>query len=73
MFANEMRERQVIMSMLQALHDLKESGCDDWQVLTSFVANLCLNQDDPYGMLQAIVSDAIAKMQMQRPLGSYIH
>ena len=40
-------ERNVIFVMIKSLESVKDAGYSDWQTLTSFLANLLLDQDTP--------------------------
>ncbi len=40
-------ERDVVWTMYIALQSVRDKGYSDWQTLTSFFANLLLDQDNP--------------------------
>ena len=62
-------ERDVIFGMLKSLESVKDAGYSDWQTLTSFLANLLMDQDNPTKMLKRLHDDVKLKlhlMQQQR-------
>jgi hypothetical protein len=59
-------ERNVILGMITTLEHVKEQGYGDWQTLTSFVANLLLDQDNPRKMLKQLTDDVRLKMNLMR-------
>jgi hypothetical protein len=58
----EQAERAVIFAMMEMLHDLQRSGHSDWQVLTSFIANLLIDQDNPQKVLKELTADVKLKL-----------
>ena len=50
----EQNERDIIFAMMMMLRDLRDAGHNDFQTLTSFLANLCMDQTDPMEMLRSI-------------------
>ena len=54
-------ERPVIFDMINSLEQVKERGYSDWQTLTSFLANLLLDQDNPRKMLKQLTDDVRAQ------------
>jgi hypothetical protein len=62
----EQAERDIIMAMMMMLRDLREAGHSDWQVLTSFLANLLIDQDNPEQMLKRLTTDVKLKLAAMR-------
>ena len=67
----EQAERAVIFGMIQALEALSQAGHSDWQVLTSFIANLLIDQDDPQKMLRQLTGDVRLKLQIMRMMAEH--
>ena len=62
-------ERTVIFDMIKALEHVKEQGYSDWQTLTSFLANLLLDQDNPRKMRQTKLTDDVKlKVNLMRDM-----
>jgi hypothetical protein len=61
-------ERDVIFGMIKTLEHVKEQGYSDWQTLTSFIANLLLDQDNPRKMLKQLTDDVRLKMNLMRDM-----
>ena len=57
-------ERTVIFDMISTLEQVKEQGYSDWQTLTSFLANLLLDQDNPRKMLKQLTDDVKLKVDL---------
>ena len=57
-------ERTVIFDMISTLEQVKEQGYSDWQMLTSFLANLLLDQDNPRKMLKQLTDDVKLKVDL---------
>ena len=53
-------ERTVIFDMIKTLEQVKEQGYSDWQTLTSFIANLLLDQDNAHKMLKGTPANAVS-------------
>ena len=51
---HEAFERGVVWTMYTALQSVRDEGYSDWQTLTSFFANLLLDQDNPHKMLKQL-------------------
>jgi hypothetical protein len=64
----EAAERAVIFQMLKSLEELQEAGHFDWQVLTSFLANLLIDHDNPQKMLKRLITDVKFKLSAMRQL-----
>ena len=64
----EAAERAVIFQMLKSLEELQEAGHSDWQVLTSFLANLLIDQDSPQKMLKRLMTDVKLKLSVMRQM-----
>ena len=65
-------ERDIIFGMIKLLESVKDAGYSDWQTLTSFLANLLMDQDNPAKMLKRLHDDVKRKlrlMQQQRRAG----
>jgi hypothetical protein len=60
-------ERTVIFDMIKTLEHVKEQGYD-WQTLTSFIANLLLDQDNPRRMLKQLTDDVRLKVNLMRDM-----
>jgi hypothetical protein len=60
----EAYERTVIFYMIETLEHVKEQGYSDWQTLTSFLANLLLDQDNPHKMLKKLTNDVKLKVNL---------
>ena len=67
----EVAERVVIFQMLKSLEELQEAGHSDWQVLTSFLANLLIGQDNPQKMLKRLTIDVMLKLSAMRQLNMH--
>ena len=61
-------ERTVIFEMIKTLEHVKEQGYSDWQTLTSFLANLLLDQDNPRKLLKRLTDDVKLKMSVMRDM-----
>jgi hypothetical protein len=61
-------ERTVIFGMIKTLEQVKEQGYSDWQTLTSFIANLLLDQDNPRKMLKQLTDDVKLKVDLMRDM-----
>jgi hypothetical protein len=61
-------EREIIFAMIMMLRDLRDAGHNDWQTLTSFLANLLVDQDNPPKMLKRLAGDVKLKLNMMRPM-----
>ena len=61
-------ERTVIFDMIKTLEHVKEQGYNDWQTLTSFIANLLLDQDNPRKMLKQLTDDVKLKVNLIRDM-----
>ena len=61
-------ERTVIFDMIKTLEQVKEQGYSDWQTLTSFLANLLLDQDNPRKMLKQLTDDVKLKVNLMRDM-----
>jgi hypothetical protein len=59
-------EREVVWTMYSALQSVRNAGYNDWQTLTSFFANLLLDQDNPHKMLKQLFDDTRAKLNFIR-------
>ena len=59
-------ERNVIFVMIKSLESVKDAGYSDWQTLTSFLANLLLDQDNPNKMLKRLHDDVKLKMRVMQ-------
>ena len=55
-------ERTGTFGMIKTLEHVKEQGYNDWQTLTSFIANLLLDQDNPRKMLKQLTDDVKLKV-----------
>ena len=62
----EAAEREIIFTMIIMLRDLRDAGHSDWQTLTSFLANLLMDQDNPQKMLRQLAADVKLKLNMMR-------
>jgi hypothetical protein len=62
----EQNERDIIFAMMMMLRDLRDAGHNDFQTLTSFLANLCMDQTDPMEMLRSISENAKLKLRVMR-------
>jgi hypothetical protein len=54
--------------MIKTLEHVKEQGYNDWQTLTSFIANLLLDQDNPRKMLKQLTDDVKLKVTVIRDM-----
>ena len=54
-------ECTVIFDMIKTQENVKEQGYSDWQTLTSFIANLLLDQDNPHKMLKQLMDDVSSR------------
>ena len=54
--------------MMMMLRDLRDAGHSDWQTLTSFLANLLMDQDNPQRMLRQLAADVKLKLNMMRQM-----
>ena len=61
-------ERTVIFDMINTLEQVKEQGYSDWQMLTSFLANLLLDQDNPRKMLKQPTDDVKLKVDLMHDM-----
>ena len=61
-------ERTVIFDMIKTLENVKEQGYSDWQTLTSFIANLLLDQDNPRKLLKKLTDDVKLKMNLMQDM-----
>ena len=61
-------ERTVIFDMIKTLEQVKERGYSVWQTLTSFIANLLLDQDNPRKMLKQLTDDVKHKVNLMRDM-----
>jgi hypothetical protein len=61
-------ERTVIFDMINTLEQVKEQGYSDWQTLTSFLANLLLDQDNPRKLLKQLTDDVKLKVNLMRDM-----
>ena len=61
-------ERSVIFDMINSLEQVKERGYSDWQTLTSFLANLLLDQDNPRKLLKKLTDDVKLKMNLMQDM-----
>jgi hypothetical protein len=61
-------ERAVIFDMIKTLEHVKERGYSDWQTLTSFLANLLLDQDNPRKPLNQLTDDVKLKVNLLRDM-----
>jgi hypothetical protein len=61
-------ERTVIFDMIKTLEHVKEQGYSDWQVLTSFIANLLLDQYDPRKIFKQLTDDVKLKRSLTRDM-----
>ena len=61
-------ERTVIFDMIKTLEQVKERGYSDWQTLTSFIANLLLDQDNSHKMLKQLTDDVRLKVNLMRDM-----
>ena len=61
-------EREIIFAMIMMLRDLRDAGHSDWQTLTSFLANLLMDQDNPSKMLKRLAADVKLKLNMMRQM-----
>ena len=66
-------ERAVIFDMTKTLEHVKERGYSDWQTLTSFIANLLLDQDNPRKMLKQLTDDVKLKVNLMRDMRRKTH
>jgi hypothetical protein len=64
----ETAEREIIFAMITMLRDLRDAGHSDWQTLTSFLANLLMDQDNPPRMLKRLAADVKLKLNMMRQM-----
>jgi hypothetical protein len=64
----EAAERDIIFAMITMLRDLRDAGRSDWQTLTSFLANLLMDQDNPPKMLKRLAADVKLKLNMMRQM-----
>ena len=64
----EQAEREIIFAMMMMLRDLRDAGHGDWQTLTSFLANLLMDQDNPPKMLKQLTADVKLKLNMMRQM-----
>ena len=55
-----------IFAMITMLRDLRDAGHSDWQTLTSFLANLLMDQDNPPKMLKRLAAEVKLKLNMMR-------
>jgi hypothetical protein len=64
----EAAEREIIFAMMMMLRDLRDAGHSDWQTLTSFLANLLMDQDNPQRILKQLAADVKLKLNMMRQM-----
>jgi hypothetical protein len=64
----EAAEREIIFAMIMMLRDLRDAGHNDWQTLTSFLANLLMDQDNPPKMLKRLAEDVKLKLNTMRQM-----
>jgi hypothetical protein len=64
----EQHERDIIFAMMMMLRDLRNAGCSDFQTLTSFLANLCMDQPHPMEMLRSISENVKLKLRVIRKM-----
>ena len=64
----EAAEREIIFAMIMMMRDLRDAGHNDWQTLTSFLANLLMDQDNPPRMLKRLAADVKLKLNMMRQM-----
>ena len=57
-------EREVVWTMYSALQSVRNAGYNDWQTLTSFFANLLIDQDNPHKMLKQLFDNTKAKLSV---------
>lgn len=55
-------ERLFVSGMFRLLNTLQEGGFDASQVITTFLANLCVDQQAPHRTLKTIIEGTRAKM-----------
>jgi hypothetical protein len=53
-------------TMYTALQCVRDERYNDWQTLTSFFANLLLDQDNPHNMLKQLFDDTKTKLNFIR-------
>jgi len=63
----EKNERDIIFAMMM-LRDLRDAGYSDFQTLTSFLANICIDQPDPMEMLRSISENVKLKLRVMRKM-----
>ena len=61
-------EREVVWTMYSALQSVRDAGYNDWLTLTSFFANLLLDQDNPHRMLKKLFDDTKLKLNVMREI-----
>ena len=54
--------------MIMMLRDLRDAGHNNWRTLTSFLANLLMDQDNPPKMLKRLATDVKLKLDMMRQM-----
>jgi hypothetical protein len=59
-------ERDAVWTMYSALQSVRNAGYNDWQTLTSFFANLLIDQDNPHKMLKQLFDDTKVKLNFIR-------
>jgi len=64
----EQYERDIIFAMMMMLRDLRDAGYSDFQTLTSFLANLCMDQPDHMEMLRSINENVKMKLRVMRKM-----
>jgi hypothetical protein len=64
----EQNEREIILAMLMMLRDLRDAGYSDFQTLTSFLANLCMDQRDAMKMLRSVSENVKLKLRVMRKM-----
>jgi hypothetical protein len=64
----EKTERDAIFSMIESLRKIRDDGCNDWQPLTSFLANLLMDQDNPHGLLKRLTDDVKLKLAVMQKM-----
>jgi hypothetical protein len=64
----EQHKCDIIFAMMMMLRDLRDAGYSDFQTLTSFLANLCMDQPDPMEMLRSISENVKLKLRVMRKM-----
>ena len=58
----------ILGTFIHVMRDLRDAGHNDWQTLTSFLANLLMDQDNPPRMLKRLAADVKLKLNMMRQM-----